>query len=379
VRQSIIDMPNYTCLETMDRTITEPSGQIEFRERLRVEVLVANHQELFAWPGSTNFADLIGDWIGSGAIGTGNFWTNLHNLFVGSGASVKFAGVETVGGESLYRFDFRVPSLSSQYSLTIAGRTATTAYSGSFWVEKNSLDLVRVDTRAEDIPPNLDCLQERTSVTYSRVRLGSEARLLAATSQLEIVNRNNYRSHNTIGFTGCRHYGAVSAVSFDGQPATSATGEGPRDVLKLPANLTLTLKLDRPITTEDSAAGDEITAVLDKPVKSGDIRLEKGARVLGRIRRLEQHSKTREPMTMVAMEFYAVDAPQGRIRIKVRLTGPVAVPGQALETPAGLQFSPGTVGLDIVDAGASTGVGRFQVPGKNLHLARGFRTVWKTE
>jgi hypothetical protein len=202
---------------------------------------------------------------------------------------------------------------------------------------------------------------------------------LAATSQLEIVNRNNYRSHNTIGFTGCRHYGAVSAVSFDGQPATSATGEGPRDDLKLPANLTLTLKLDRPITTEDSAAGDEITAVLDKPVKSGDIRLEKGARVLGRIRRLEQHSKTREPMTMVAMEFYAVDAPQGRIRIKVRLTGPVAVPGQALETPAGLQFSPGTVGLDIVDAGASTGVGRFQVPGKNLHLARGFRTVWKTE
>lgn len=379
MRENIVDVPNYTCLETMDRIVSTPGGQVGFRERLRVEVLVAKHAELFAWPGSTDFTDAVGDWIGSGAIGTGNFWTDLHNLFVGSGATARYAGEASAGVESLYRFDFRVPSLSSQYTLTIAGKTATTAYSGSFWIKENSLDLVRLDTRADDIPPDLDCLEERSSVTYGRVKLGGEERLLASTSELEIVNRAGYRSHNTVVFSGCRHYGAVSAVSFDDEPAAPTTRRASRSDLKLPADLTLMLKLDWPITSEESAAGDEITAVLDKPVKSGDVRLEKGTRVLGRIRRLEQHSKTQRPVTMVALEFYAIDSPNGRMKIKARLTGPKGVPTETVNTLNGPQFTSGTEGLDIVDDGAGSGVGRFQVPGKNLHLGRGFRTVWKTE
>ena len=393
VRESIVDVPNYTCLETMDRTTTGPKGHEEFRERLRVEVLVADHKELFAWPGSTDFADAdfgnadfgnsMVDWIDAGAIGTGNFWTDLHNVFVASGTSVSYAGLAGVD-KSLYRFDFHVPSLSSRYILSIAGKTATTAYSGSFWVDRNSLDLVRLDTRAEDIPPDLDCREESTSATYGRVSLGGKERLLASASELEIVDRNSYRSHNAVVFTGCRHYGAVSSLSFDDRPASSTTREGARKELKLPGDVTLALKMDGPITMEESAAGDEIVAVLDKPVKSGDILLAKGTRVLGRIRRLERYSRARQfgspgAMTMVALEFYAVDSREGLIRFKARLTGPVAMATERISRLRGPEFTTGEEGLDIVDDGASSGVGRFRVPGKNLRLARGFRTLWKTE
>ena len=152
----------------------------------------------------------------------------------------------------------------------------------------------------------------------------------------------------------------------------------------MPADVTLALKMDGPITMEESAAGDEIVAVLDKPVKSGDILLAKGARVLGRIRRLERYSRARQfgspgAVTMVALEFYAVDSREGLIRFKARLTGPVAMATERISRLRGPEFTTGEEGLDIVDDGASSGVGRFRVPGKNLRLARGFRTLWKTE
>src|ERR1700691_1304143 len=80
---SVAGLPNYTCQETMERSIHGPTGQIEFRERLRLEVLVAETTELFAWPGSTDFtAKPLESWIGAGAIGNGNFAADLYNLFV---------------------------------------------------------------------------------------------------------------------------------------------------------------------------------------------------------------------------------------------------------------------------------------------------------
>jgi len=74
VGASVAGLSNYTCQETMDRSIYSPAGQIEFRERLRLDVLVTAAGELFAWPGSTDFSiEPVENWIEAGAISTGNF------------------------------------------------------------------------------------------------------------------------------------------------------------------------------------------------------------------------------------------------------------------------------------------------------------------
>src|ERR1700684_3955409 len=117
---SAAGLPNYACQETMERSIHAPTGQIEFRERLRLEVLVAETTELFAWPGSTDFtAEPLESWIGAGAIGSEIFAAELYNLFVASAATVKYAGLETRDRLQLHRFDFYTPVLSSRYSLAI--------------------------------------------------------------------------------------------------------------------------------------------------------------------------------------------------------------------------------------------------------------------
>jgi hypothetical protein len=53
VEASIAGLPNYPCQETMERPVYAPIRKTEFRERLRLEVLVTDAGELFAWPGST--------------------------------------------------------------------------------------------------------------------------------------------------------------------------------------------------------------------------------------------------------------------------------------------------------------------------------------
>src|SRR6266851_112153 len=214
IQTRVAGLPNYTCQETMERSIYAPTGQIEFRERLRLEVLVTETTELFAWPGSTDFTSKpLENWIGRGAIGTGNFAAQLHNLIVAPVATVKYAGLETHDRHSLYRFDFHTPLLSSKYNLDVNGKSATTAYSGSFWVNKDSLDVVRLDTRAQEIPYDLDCSEAHESIAYGRIRLGVGERLLPSAAELSLVSRAGRESRNTIAFSKCRHYTAGTSLS----------------------------------------------------------------------------------------------------------------------------------------------------------------------
>jgi hypothetical protein len=378
IRATAAGLPNYSCQETMERSIQGSNGQIEFRERLRLEVLFAETTELFAWPGSSEFtSEPLQNWIGAGAIGNGDFETELLNLFVVSAATVKYAGLETRDPRALHRFDFHMPILNSGYSLTIQGKSATTAYSGSFWVDQESLDIVRLETRAEAIPSDLDCSDAHQSVTYGRVRLGIRERLLPSSGELAIVNRDGHESRNTIGFSNCRQYTASSSLSFTTPPDIDAEAR-PRFDRALPADLALVLRLEQPISVVESAAGDQIVARLDKPVDAGSVVLPKGTRVLGRIRRLEQHL-TSPPSILIGLQFFAAESRDGLLTFSARLTGPRSTPDTIKVVNTRFESVPGAAGLDIQDDGTRTGVGSFRVPGKELRLGRGLRTVWKTQ
>jgi hypothetical protein len=389
IRASAAGLPNYTCQESMERSIQTPTGRIEFRERLRLEVLFAETTELFAWPGSSEFtSEPLQAWIGAGAIDNGSFATELLNLFVISAATVKYAGIEKRDQRALHRFDFHIPILNSGYKLTINGKSATTAYSGSFWVDQESLDIARLDTRAEGIPSDLDCRDARQSVTYGRVRLGADQRLLPSAVELTIVNGDGHESRNTIAFNNCSQYAASSSLSFTTPPDIAAAAR-PRPQQALPSHVTLVLRLEQPISVDESAAGDQIVARLDKAVKAGSLLLPKGTRVLGRIRRLEQHLSS-PPSILVGLQFFGAEAPEGLLTFSSRLTGPPALPGTApavdgvFENVPGAggvdnENAPSTAGLDIEDDGTGTGVGSFRVSGKKLRIGRAFRTVWETQ
>ena len=379
VEANLAGLTNFTCGEMMDRSIRTSSGATIFRERLRLDVLGTASGDLFSWPGSASFAnDPPGNWIAAGAIGTGNFVGFLHNLFVSSAATIEYKGIETTAQQALYRFDFRVPLLGSKHTLVVEGVKAETAYSGSFWVDQKSLDVVRLETHAQEIPPELDCREERQSVTYGRIRLGIDDRLLPSAAELTLISREGIEHRNSVTFSGCRHYSVESSLSFKTNASPARTLSQSAQVT-VPPGTTLILRLNEPISDRESAAGDQIVAVLQKAVMAGPVRLPKGTRVLGRTRRLEQHL-SQHAWTLVGLEFFAAETPMGRVTFSARLTGPRA--GPDVVTSGDLNHGPEVVhnvGLDIDDDGRGTGVGTFRIDGKELHIARGFRTIWKTQ
>jgi hypothetical protein len=363
VRVTAAGLPNYTCQETMERSIHGPSGQIELRERLRLEVLFAETTERFAWPGSSEFSsEPLKSWIRAGAIGNGTFATQLLSLFVKSAATVRYAGIETHDQRALHRFDFHMPLLSSGYTLALHGKSATTAYSGTFWVDQQSLDIIRMETHAEEIP-DLDCSEVRESVTYGRVGGSAGERLLPSTAELVIVNRDGHESRNAIAFSNCRHYTAASSLSFSPSPDFSTTAK-PQPQRTIPSDVVLALRLEQPISAGESMAGDQIVARLDKPVTAGSALLPKGTRVLGRIRRLEQQLGS-PPSILVGLQFFAAEVPGGLITFSARLTGPRATQEVTQRVFNTLETVPGAAGLDIEEDGTRTGVGSFRVLGKN--------------
>jgi hypothetical protein len=113
-------------------------------------------------------------------------------------------------------------------------------------------------------------------------------------------------------------------------------------------------------------------------VTSGAMLLPKGTRILGRIRRLEQHF-TSPASILVGLQFFAAELPDGRIKFSARLTGPRATPDVIRYVRERQEIERGAPGLDIEDDEAAAGIGRFRVQGKEHRLQRGFRTYWKTQ
>jgi hypothetical protein len=97
--------PNYTCLETIERTRRTVDVSYEIEDTLRLEVALADGTEMFAWPGSKEFESKeLTDLLVAGLFGNGNFGIYTRMLFGGSGPQFEYAGEAQVRGRAVMRF-----------------------------------------------------------------------------------------------------------------------------------------------------------------------------------------------------------------------------------------------------------------------------------
>src|SRR5436309_367251 len=76
-------LPNYTCLETMDRYVAAHRGKMKPIDRIRIQVAIVDDKELYSWPGARPFEDSsLGDMVNSGFISDGDFVAMARNVFV---------------------------------------------------------------------------------------------------------------------------------------------------------------------------------------------------------------------------------------------------------------------------------------------------------
>jgi hypothetical protein len=364
--ENLSRLPNYTCLQTIERSRRRADGRkFEPLDRVRLEVALVEGKEVFGWPGGDKIAESEITNLVSGTIGNGDFALFLKSIFLGSGATFRYAGETTLEGKRAIRFDYVVPLLTSGYHLRVPPREALVPYHGSFWLEPESLDLLRLELVVDAIPPYLGVAAASDAMDYGRAEIGGLSFLLPRQSELDMTDLNGRENRNRTRFTACRQFTGESTLSFGDVLASApeAAAGGTKNA-ELPKEFEGDFRLETPIDPASSAVGDLIRGKLLGEIKTGrQVLVPKGAELRGRITRLER-SEDRYFLDLVATSIdfggarydlagrdnsisfqistkalravlgsYTVDAPFTTTPV------PATIPGGAFQLPAGSRMT----------------------------------------
>ena len=379
-------MPNYTCTETITRTIGDGTPlHVDTLERLRLQVAIIGGKEVFSWPGAAPFERIDPhDIVGGGLTGTGDFEGFSHAV-LGSDIPEFTTGEEELDGgvQRAIRYEYRVPLKNSGYRLHAGIDSAIVDYGGAFWVEPASEHVLALeviaDIRRNNIPETLDISSAKTRLEYQYIRSGAGAEEFPfpAASTLTVSHlRASTVTSNRIQFSGCREYKSDSSIHFS-DASSSVLSETPTLAKQapLPGALTLDLALDAPIRVASSAAGDAITATLLRPVKVGSMVIPKGAKVSGRVLLFE--TDLEKNTTHLRLGFSHLESGGKLFPFRARFVTFRSAPGVAPEGPRHEKW----VNLrDIRNASASEwkSQANFTLIGNQAQMVAGFRMEWMT-
>jgi hypothetical protein len=308
-RQNLDHLPDYICEQSVERHRQDaPDEPFLSVDTLRVEVGLIGDRELFAWPDSDRFEEEeLADLIQHGTVGSGNFGLHARNVFTTSGPDFTYRGEEELEGRKVHRYDFDVPLQRSSYHLRVQPLQARVPFHGSFWADVETLDLVRLEVIADDIPQELGLVVATDRMDYARAAIGTSEFLLPKGSELNMVGVGGIASRNFTKFSGCRQYVGESSISFHAPSAGGDHQASRGGDLRLPPRVNLELSLVDEIDSRNAVIGSPVRAVLAKPLKDGEeILIPKGASVLGRLVRMEKYQNPVDHF-VVGLEFHTVE------------------------------------------------------------------------
>ena len=312
IKDTLKRVPDYTCAETVTRSRrTGSQGVFQSLDVLRLQVALIGGRERYAWPDARQFDERdLRDLVGKGVIGTGNFSDHARHVMLSPHAQFTLRGAEEIRGRRALRVDYEVPVEFSSYKLRIPPEEAEVGVKGAFWVDVQTLDLLRLEVNADEVPPELGVAELRETIEYSRQPVGDADFLLPFASEVTLVSLDEQHHRNQIRVEACRQYRADSTIRFEAAPET-APAAAPVAVAKLngplPNNLRFQLAIDHDIEPEKAAAGDVVRAVVTRPVRRGEqVIVPEGARVHGRLVRIEKGASP-FPHYVVAIELHTLE------------------------------------------------------------------------
>ncbi len=369
-------LPDYTCVETIERSARKPA-QTKFHllDRVRVEVAYYKGSELYAWPGAPKLEERdLGEMVGGeGAIGTGDFALYLMAAYRGP-APLHFAGNDTLRGRAALKFTQTVPVALSNFQVYVPPVRGVVGYEVTAWHDAQSLELLRFELLAKEFPAEMSVRRTFKVIDYQNVSVGGSEFRLPAVTELSMLRNSGLEESTRSTFSHCRQYLGVSKITF-GDPEPAGPQEPARRSAKLPAGVSVPVKLNQEIELTAAARGDLLEmSVSREVVYNGRTVLAKGAKVAARIDGVFCET---EPyancFVMLKTETYE----------DVSRTGPFS--GQ-LETPSlARQLTESRNGIthlrrtSIPDevAHARSDEGILYV-GPNTKLPRGYPMIWRT-
>jgi hypothetical protein len=373
-------LPNYTCVETIERSMRVHSQRnLKPIDTVRLEVAFVGGKELVAWPGAhkfeeTNPRDMI---KGIGATATGDFALHVHNLFMTTVPVISQPVEDTWNGHKSFRYDFRI---DHGWRIQTDRASATVGYHGTFWVDSQTLDLLQLEARADDIPRDVGITSDYNSIEYGRVRIGESDFLLPLSSELVMLDRNGGETRNRTRFSGCRQYLGQTVLRFD-EPSSAPEPVKAQELPPLPAGLSFEVSLANGVDLRKAAIGDTVSATVPKAVKKGStVLLPKGAMLTGNITRMEQRKAAFGEYYVVGLHFSSLEAGNSRTDFLGHLEEVAFSASREYFVP--FSSAPGSLSIwnSIRDplAQPQPGEGVLYAKPASMTLPAGLRMVWRT-
>lgn len=362
--EDLSHIPNFTCLETLERgTRRHPWSEFSVVDLVQVEVAHVDGEELFSWPGAAHFENrTLRDMVGTGMVSNGEYAGHARSVFMDDVGVIRYWGQEELEGHRAARYDYSIAQAFSGNYLSSGRMKARTGVQGSFWADTTTFDLLRLRAEDSEIPTSLQVDSAGTEVDYGRIRIGSGDFLLPQSASTWIVHTGGVESRNRIDFTHCRQYRTESIVSFEPVDGRSDPRATTIPDFILPGGLSVSLRLETPLTLSKSKGGDAVSAVLAADLqRNRTVLAPKGAVISGRLRILRKAVGG----YVVGLEFtdLAFENRHGRFFGKL-----VSVDSRFAE--------PIRAGADLPPAAAAVGV--FYVDSGIAELPKGMTMQWKT-
>jgi hypothetical protein len=286
-------LPNYTCLMTVDRA-ARSAGRVRdlvHQDTIRLEVAEVGEKELFGWPGTTLVDQRIEDFVPDGVFASGDFSGLANVIFRTHDPTFRALGKKKINGREAIGYLYEVARAVSQYRLGREGHSVIVPYHGAFWVEEQSLEILRMELELDGIPDSFAVRASVTTIDYQKSRIGQSDFLLPSRVQRDVhYSALGSLSENISTFTGCRQYETQSALRFDEPAASDTAPAAPAPLnpteIRLPAGLRLPMKVETVTDAKKAAIGDPLVARLTEDVHIGEQVFPAGSEVRGRIRAL---------------------------------------------------------------------------------------------
>jgi hypothetical protein len=383
-------LPRYTCVQSITRKyfgapihVRQPSCSeliaardarnhelsLESWDRLRFEVAIVEHDNVYSWVGAPRFEQgNLETLSGQGPLGNGDFGPFLSQIF--TRAIVIFQKEETVDGRRLLKYSYDMPVGRSGYKVKTDEGWAATAYSGTFLLDPVSADITALTVRTAELPPAGPACFATSEVDYGRTPIHDRLILIPRETRLRTIRRDGSETLSATTFSSCREYASKSRMLLHAPPGSSQTSPEvrPAAIRPLPEGLHLETRIVTLIDSDTAWAGDAIEAVLRSPVrdKKHNIVVPAGAPVHGRLVRVGHASE-----------------PFDHFEIGIELES-LEINGQSVPLRAARYYSPSATTAIIISRSPasapdarSAGIGIFSFRGDHVRL-KTLDTNWVT-
>jgi hypothetical protein len=387
-------LPNYTCVETVERDYFKPMAStlprscsvlMELRknrtpdmklkwiltDRLRLDVAMTKRGEINSWVGASRFEDVnIDQVVRNGPIGTGSFGGYVALVFFQAAGSIRFERTVESDGRELMEYSFLRPKEHSAYRVKVGNDFIPTGYAGTFQVNPETAELVRLSMQSLDMPEGSENCNTITNMEFTPVRIGDGEFLLPKQANQRFITVTGDEAENRTTFASCREYVGESTVTFLADSESAPAGAPARSAALPPnpvqAGLPFTFELTSPIAPFAAAAGDHVVGRLSAALKDdrGNTIAPAHAVVEGRLLRMQ-----------------IIQAPPGGALLVLKLNS-VTVKGVKIPLAAVREVERQTMTTRKMAIQLplpwERNAGVFALPANHTTLEAGFKSKWVT-